>query len=277
MEVTKKISVIFIGSLLLAVSLNIFLIPANVFSSGFTGVAQLLATVLPLSTGVLLLLLNLPVAILGWFQIGKAFTLYSSLSVVLTMVFLEFIPIMKLSNDLVLNAVFGGVIMAVGVGMTLKFGASTGGLDIIALILSKRSDRPVGVYFLLINGLIVVTAGFLFDWERALYTLVSLYVTSRIIDTIHTRYVKLTAMVVTTKATELKQAVFERITRGVTVLPAKGGYAGDEKNILMIVVTRYEMYELKRIIQEIDQHAFTNIIETAEIYGFFRKDDEVKS
>lgn len=273
MEVIKKIIVILFGALLLAISLNVFLIPANVFSSGFTGVAQLLSTVLPLSTGMLLVLLNLPVAILGWLKIGKSFTIYSSLSVILTMVFLEFIPVIKLSNDLLLNAVFGGVIMAVGVGITLKFGASTGGLDIIALILSKRSDRPIGVYFLVINGLIVVTAGFLFDWERALYTLVTLYVTSRIIDTIHTRYVKLTAMIVTSKADELKQAINERITRGITILPAKGGYAGDDKNVLLIVITRYELYSLKRIIQEIDNHAFTNIVETAEIYGFFRKDD----
>ena len=273
MEIIKKIIVILFGAILLAISLNIFLIPANVFSSGFTGVAQLFATVLPLSTGVLLLLLNLPVAILGWLRIGKAFTIYSSLSVVLTMICLEIIPVIKLSSDLVLNAVFGGVIMAVGTGVTLKFGASTGGLDIIALMLAKRSDRPIGIYFLLINGLIVITAGLLFDWERALYTLVTLYVTSRIIDTIHTRYVKLTAMVVTKKADELKQAIYERITRGITILPAKGGYAGEEKNVLMIVITRYELYALKRIIQEIDSHAFTNIVETAEIYGFFRKDD----
>ncbi|UOE93222.1 YitT family protein [Alkalihalobacillus sp. LMS39] len=272
MEIVKKLVVIIVGAILLAVALNIFLIPANVFASGFTGVAQLLATVLPISTGVLLFLLNIPVAILGWMKIGKAFTVYSFVSVVLTMFFLEIIPIIEISQDILLNAVFGGVIVAVGAGITLKYGASTGGLDIIALILSRMSDRPLGIYFFVLNALIVITSGLLFDWEKALYTLVTLYVTSRIIDAIHTRHVKLTAMIVTTKPEELREAIHEKITRGITRLPAKGGYTQVEKEMLLTVITRYELYDLKQVIQSVDPHAFTNIVETAGVFGLFRKE-----
>jgi uncharacterized membrane-anchored protein YitT (DUF2179 family) len=267
----KKIVVVVIGAVFLAASLNFFLIPADVFASGFTGVAQILATLLPLSTGILLLLLNIPVAIIGWLKLGKAFTVYSFLSVALTTLFLEVFPVQAFSPDILLNAVFGGVVAAIGAGITLKVGASSGGLDIIALLLSRVSDRPVGIYFFLLNGLIVVASGFLFDAEKALYTLVTLYVTSRIIDAIHTRHVKLTAMIVTKKPTELRKAIHERITRGITRMPAKGGYLEDDKEVLMIVLTRYELYDLRHVVQEVDPEAFTNIVHTEGVYGLFRK------
>ncbi|KHF38436.1 YitT family protein [Halalkalibacter okhensis] len=272
LQEVQKIIVIVVGALFLAAGLNFFLIPANVFASGFTGVAQLLATVIPLSTGIMLFILNIPVAILGWLKIGKSFTVYSFVNVVLTTFFLEILPVWAFSPDILLNAVFGGVILAFGAGITLKWGASSGGLDIIALILSRVSDRPVGVYFLILNSIIVITAGLLFDPEQALYTLVALYVSSRVIDAIYTRHVKLTAMIVTKQAEVLREAIHERVTRGITRIPAKGGYTYEDKEILMIVITRYELYELKKVIQEIDPNAFTNIVETAGIFGFFRKE-----
>jgi uncharacterized membrane-anchored protein YitT (DUF2179 family) len=268
----QKIIVIVIGAFFLAAGLNFFLIPANVFASGFTGVAQLLATVIPLSTGILLFLLNVPVAILGWMKIGKSFTFYSFVNVSLTTFFLELLPVWHFSPDILLNAVFGGVILACGAGITLKWGASSGGLDIIALILSRVSDRPVGNYFLVLNGIIVITAGLLFDPEQALYTLVAVYVSSRVIDAIYTRHVKLTAMIVTKQPEKLREAILNRVTRGITRIPAKGGYTADNKEILMIVITRYELYELKQVIQDIDPNAFTNIVETAGIFGLFRKE-----
>ena len=175
---TMKIIVVIVGAFLNAVGLNFFLIPANVYSSGFTGIAMLISRVLEdytrffISTGILLLLLNIPVAILGWLKVGKSFTLYSFFSVAATTFFLELVPLYSFSEDILLNAVFGGVIMAVGVGITLKYGASTGGLDIIAMVLSRMKDKPVGTYFFLFNSIIILAAGLLFGWEKALYTLV---------------------------------------------------------------------------------------------------------
>ncbi|MCM3547344.1 integral inner membrane protein [Niallia circulans] len=267
-----KMFIVLAGSFLLACSLNLFLIPADVFASGFTGVAQLLSYILPLSTGTLLLLLNIPVAILGWLKVGKSFTVYSFASVAMTTLFLELIPVHALSSDIMLNAVFGGVIGATGAGLLLKWGASSGGLDIIALVLARYTDRPVGSFFFLLNSIIVVASGLLLDPEKALFTLISIYVTSRFIDAIHTRYVKLTAMVVTKKPDLLNKAIHERLTRGITRIPAKGGYTFEEKEMLVIVITRYELYDLKNIIEEVDPEAFTNIVETASIFGLFRKD-----
>ncbi|UCZ52010.1 YitT family protein [Bacillus shivajii] len=272
-EEGKKVIIAFASGLLLAISLNIFLIPANVFASGFTGVAQIFAELTGLPTGFLLLLLNIPVAILGWKKVGKSFTFYSFVNVAFTTFFLTVIPIAPLSEDIILNSVFGGVIGGAGAGLILKWGASSGGVDILALILARKSDRPLGVYFFIMNAMIVVAAGLMFGMEEALYTLLTLYVTSRIIDAIHTRHVKLTAMVVTNKADELQSAFYRKVTRGVTRIPAKGGYTREDKEVLMIVITRYELYLLQQIIDEVDPQAFTNIVQTTGIYGMFRKDD----
>lgn len=272
-EEGKLTSLSMISGFLMALSLNLFLIPGDIFASGFAGVAQILNVFIPLSPGILLFLLNIPVAILGWRLVGKRFTYYSFVTVAFTTLFLEVLPIRVLSEDIILNAVFGGVIGGTGAGIILKWGASMGGLDIIALIMAKRSDRPVGMYFFILNAIIVTSASFIFGLEEALYTLLALYVLSRIIDTIHTRHVKLTAMIVTDKADDLQEAFHAKVTRGVTRIPAKGGYTKADKEVMMIVITRYELYLLQQVIEEVDPHAFTNIVQTTGIFGLFRKDD----
>ncbi|WML43350.1 YitT family protein [Neobacillus sp. PS3-40] len=275
---TKKVMVVIFGALLNAISMNLFLIPANVYSSGFAGIAQLLSKVLTdispfsVSMGYLLLFLNIPVAILGWKKVGKSFTVFSFMSVLLTTFFLEIIPIKELSHDILLNAVFGGVILAVGVGFTLKWGASTGGLDIVAMVLSRAKDKPVGTYMFTLNAIIILTAGILYGWEKALYTLVTLYTSTRVIDAIHTRHEKLTAIIITRNGEDLKKAIHSQLVRGITTIPAKGAYTNETKDMMMIVITRYELFDLERIIKEVDPNAFTNIIETSSVVGFFRRD-----
>ncbi len=274
----QKTAVIILGALLVAVAMNLFLIPANVYSSGFAGVAQLLSKILTeytpisVSVGFIFLALNIPVAIIGWKKVGLSFTIYSFLSVLFSSFFLEVIPVKKVADDLLLNAVFGGVILAFGVGITLKWGASTGGLDIIAMIMSKEKDRPIGNYLLTLNGIIILTAGFLYGWEKALYTLVFLYASTRVVDTIHTRHEKMTALIVTRKGEELKKAIQSNLIRGITSLPAKGAYTNETKDLLMIVISRYELFDLERIINKTDPKAFTTIIQTASVLGLFRRD-----
>ncbi|MFA9555870.1 YitT family protein [Evansella sp. AB-rgal1] len=272
MEEGKKILIAAGSAVLLALSLNFFLIPANVFASGFTGIAQILSELIGLSPGILLFLLNVPVAILGWMKVGKSFTLYSFINVAFTTLFLEIIPVTTISNDIILNSVFGGVVGGIGAGLILKFGASSGGVDILALLFARKSDRPLGTYFFIMNAFIVLTSGLMFGMEKALYTLLTLYVLSRIIDILHTRHVKLTAMIVTSKAEELKHAFYQQVTRGVTRIPAKGGYSKEDKEVLMIVITRYELYLLQRIIEEVDPKAFTNVVQTTGVFGMFRKE-----
>lgn len=276
----KRIAVVIFGSFLLAISLNFFLIEANVYASGFSGAAQLLSSVskdflsINISTGFLILILNIPVLIIGWFKIGKGFTIYSILSVAFATLFLELLPVLTISDDIILNAVVGGVIGGAGVGMSLKLGASTGGMDIVAMILSRLQDKPIGIYFLSLNAVIIFAAGILYEPENALYTMLTLYVTTLVIDAIHTRHEKVTVLIVTHKAEELQTAIHTKLIRGITIIPAKGAYSKTDLNMLYLVVTRYELYDLERVISETDPNAFTNIIQTAGIFGFFRKDDD---
>ncbi|HLS23814.1 MAG TPA: YitT family protein [Pseudogracilibacillus sp.] len=276
----RRIAIVIVGSFLLAISLNFFLINANVYASGFSGLAQLLSSILndffsiQLSTGIILFLLNVPVLILGWFKIGRGFTIYSIVSVVFATLFLEILPIISLSEDIMLNAVAGGVIAGVAVGISLKWGASTGGMDIVAMLLSRLQDKPIGVYFLILNGFIIFVAGILYEPENALYTLLALYVTTVVIDAIHTRHEKVTVLIVTDKPEPLQQTIHKQMVRGITIIPAKGAYTQEEKSLLYLVITRYELYDLEKIIYEIDPNAFTNIIQTAGIFGFFRKEGE---
>ena len=276
----KKICIVIVGALLNAIALNLFLIPANVYSSGFAGLAQLLSSIIDLvglpfsiSTGIILFALNVPIAIIAWKKVGKSFTFYSFLSVALMTLFMEIIPVQQVSPDIILNAVFGGVIGALGVGITLKYGASTGGMDVVALLLSRLKDKPVGVYLFILNGLIIIAAGAIFGPEKSLYTLVSLYATTRVVDAIHTRHEKLTVFIITNKSHELQQAIHAKLVRGITLMPARGAFTKEDKEMMMIVITRYELYDIQKIINDVDPHAFTNIVETSSVLGVFRKDE----
>lgn len=274
----KKFIIVIIGAFIFAFSMNYFLIPAGVYSSGFSGLSQLLSRLfseyfkIHISVGIWLLLLNIPVTILGWRKIGKTFTLYSFISVIFSSLFLNLIPIKELSDDILLNAVFGGVIGAVGAGMTLRFGASTGGMDIIAVYLSRVIEGSVGRFTLILNSFIIISAGFLFGWEKSLYTLVGLFSSSKVIDILHTQAQKLTAMIVTKNSKDLKQAILTRLTRGATVVPAHGAYSNEGRDMLITVISRYELFELRKIIKEVDPKAFTNIVKTDSVIGLFRKD-----
>lgn len=273
----KKLLAVIIGSFIFAISMNFFLIPAGVYSSGFAGLSQLLARLfgdyfnITISVGVWLFLLNIPVAILGWKKVSRSFTLNSFISVIFSSIFLNLIPIVKLSEDIFLNAVFGGVISGIGVGITLRYGASTGGMDIIAVYLSYLVEGSVGKYSFILNSFIIIAAGFLYGWEKSLYTIVVLFSGSKVIDIIHTRSQKLTAMIITENSKEVRQAILNRLKRGATVIPAHGAFSDQGKEMLLTVISRYELFELRKIILEIDPKAFTNVVQTDTIIGHFRK------
>lgn len=140
------------------------------------------------------------------------------------------------------------------------------------MILSRLKDKPIGNYFLIMNAVIILFAGILYEPENALYTMVTLYVSTRVIDAIHTRHEKVTAWIVTLKADELQEAIHRKMIRGITILPAKGAYTKTDKSVMYLVITRYELYDLEKIINEVDPTAFTNVVETAGVFGSFRRD-----
>jgi uncharacterized membrane-anchored protein YitT (DUF2179 family) len=283
-ELIKKSIISICAAFLCALSMNLFLVPAHVYAAGINGAAQLISDLLldgmhiHLSISLLILILNLPIAILGWYKVGKSFTLFSFITVVLTSLFLTILPVHPLSSDILLNSIFGGMISAIGVGIALKYGISTGGLDIIAIFLTRRNrNASSGKYFLILNGVIIIIAGAVYEWQYALYTLISRFVNSYVIDMIHTKYQKLTVMTVTDQTERLIEAIQDQFDRGMTVIPSYGGFTGTKKSTLMVVISHYELYKMERLIKLIDPNAFTNILETNKIIGTFHTEEQQKA
>lgn len=281
-EQTKIVFFIVFSAITNAVALNNFFIPAKVYASGMTGVAQLLSAVFgdflnfKIEAGVLILLFNIPIAILGWQKIGKGFTLYSFISSFLISIFMLILPVKALTPDPIMSALFGGVLSGMGIGFALKYGFSTGGMDIISMVLAKTTGKSIGTLLMGLNMTIAVTAGFLYGWEFAFYTLLSIYVVTKVVDGIHTSQQKVTAMIVTQDPENLTASINSKLIRGITIMPATGGYSKTNRSVLMIVITRYEMYDLEQAVREADAAAFVNFIQTTKIIGEFWNSDQQK-
>lgn len=280
-DLVKKIGVALVSGLVTALALNFFLTPARVFQAGATGVAQLISLFLQRFglthgdlTGWFNLLLNLPIAYLGWRKLGRSFTLFSFLNVVFISVLAIVLPVHALSNNPLMNAIFGGVLTGAGVGIALRFGFSTGGLDIVSMYLAKTTHRTVGVLMFAINLVIILVAGFGIQWESALYTIISIYCMTRVVDTIHTSDQKITATIVTNHPDAVIASVSARLIRGITVLPSRGGYLGQPNTTLMIVITRYELYDLTQATRSTDPQAFIDILNTVDVVGEFLTSDQ---
>jgi uncharacterized membrane-anchored protein YitT (DUF2179 family) len=268
-----EILVVIVGAAFVAVSFNLFLIPHQLLSGGLSGVAMIAGYFTNWNIGLIYFISNLPVLIWGIVAVGRRFIILSVISVVFTVWFMQIIPVNPSSFrfDETISAVFGGVILGIGSGITLRIGGSTGGFDIIGSILTRKHDFPLGSFLLIINSIVVFALGyFKADWNLALYSMLSMFIVSRVMDTIHIRHLKVTAFIIT----EQKDLITKRLLslpRGVTIIKTAGAYSNQEKDMLMTVITRYELAEFKSIIKECDPKAFVNIVETTTVLGEFRK------
>ncbi|MFD1851549.1 YitT family protein [Oceanobacillus bengalensis] len=263
--------IVIAGSLIIAFAFNFFLVPYGILSSGLSGIAILLGIITPFNTGIMNFILNLPILILGYYKLGKEIIFNTIICVVSLSIFLYILPVVTVTNNILLSTIFGGVIGGIGIGIIMKFSGTSGGLDIIAIIVSRTSNMSVGLLLSAMNGIIVLISGFVFDWNIALYTLLSIYLTGKMIDSIHTNHIKLTMQIVTTKGDAIRQELLENIYRGITITNGYGGYTHEPKQILMMVVTRYETLQIKEIVRSHDEKAFINVFETVEVDGEFAK------
>jgi uncharacterized membrane-anchored protein YitT (DUF2179 family) len=260
-----------VGAVLVAGGFNLFLIPHQLLSGGVAGVAMIIGYFTPANIGLLYLLLNIPILIWGWVIIGRRFVLLSVINVIITSWLMQLIPAYNITIDPLLGAVFGGVIVGIGTGISLRAGGSTGGFDIIGSILTRNKDFPLGSILFLLNGFVIVILGYAKDnWDLALYSMLSIYITGKVVDAIHIRHIKVTAFIITNETEKLLEKLLQ-IPRGVTVIKTKGAFSHKEKDMLMTVTTRYELAELRKVIRTIDPKAFVNIVETVDVLGEFRR------
>lgn len=266
-----KTAGIVIGSIIVSLAFNLFLIPHEIMSSGISGLSIILAMLSSINAGVFNFLLNLPLLIIGYLKLGRRFILYTILSVVTISLTLYLIPVEAIAVSPILSSIFGGALAGLGIGIIFRSSGSSGGFDIIGMLLARRNDFPLGTLLFAMNSIVILLSGFLFSWDTALNTLVSIYATGKVIDKVHTHHVKLTLMIITKKGDEVKQHLLKNVYRGVTVVDSVGGYSNEKSKILITVISRYELTEVKSLIEEIDSDAFVNITETLEVMGLFHR------
>lgn len=272
----ERISASLLYGLLSSIAVNWFFQPGNVYASGVTGLAQVISAIVkqqfefnvPIS--VIFYTINIPLLILAWKQIGHKFTIFTFITVTISSIFIQFVPQFVLTTDPLINAIFGGLIMGLGIGYGLKSRISSGGTDIVSLIVRKKTGRDVGNVSLAVNGIIMVFAGFLFGWRYALYSMVTIFVSSRVTNSIYTKQKKMQAMIVTSKPDKVIRMIHTKMHRGVTCInDAEGTYNHEKKAVLLAVITRAEFYEFKYHMQKTDPSAFVSISENVQIIGRF--------
>ncbi|MGL4952452.1 MAG: YitT family protein [Culicoidibacterales bacterium] len=272
-----QVLAVVLGSIIYVIGFKLFVQPAALYSGGLSGISQLIVLIsgryfeLQLDLGVVLLALNIPLLLFGWFKVNRRFTILSILSVGITSVLFAIIPPFSISGDEIVNVVFGGILIGIGVGISLRYGGSTGGMDIITMYLSSKSDAPFGQYALFINVFIISVAAILNDIQPALYTLILLYVQSLVVNSIHSSHIKYTLFIVTSHSHQLVEALTQANHRGITVFDAVGAYTNQPKKTLMTVVTSYQLYDTQELISQIDDKAFVDILPTHQIQGRFVK------
>ncbi|WP_440480353.1 YitT family protein [Rossellomorea vietnamensis] len=275
-EVVKRAFLITIGAVIMAVGLEIFLVPNQVIDGGIVGVSIMLSHITGIKLGIFIFILNIPFFFIGYKQIGKTFafsTLYGIIILSISTTFLH--PVAAFTQDILLASLFGGIVLGIGVGIVIRYGGSLDGTEILAILSSKRLPFSVGEIIMFVNLFILASAGFVFSWDRAMYSLLAYYVAFKLIDiTIKGLDESKSVWIISENYEEIGDALLHRLGRGVTYLKGEGAFSGDDKKVIFCVITRLEEAKLKDIVAEHDPSAFLAIADIAEVRGGrFKKKD----
>ncbi len=275
-----KLFILVIYAFLYSVALNIFWRNGNIYAGGITGISQIITTALEAATAQKVPIslvyygLNLPLFILGWFVVDRKFVVFTIIGVTFASFAIEITPMIELTKDPIICAIFGGALSGYSLGFALKHGLSTGGMDIVLLSLRKITGKSVGSLSLIINGLIVLTAGFIFGWPHAFYSVLSIFVGAKATDLVYVKHKKVQVMIITQDPEQVIEKLQEQLTRGMTVVyNAKGAYKQKDQAILITVITYREMEILKEIMKKIDPKAFVSVSQDVEILSDFEEMD----
>ena len=271
----REYGLIALGMLVQAIALRLFLVPAQLASGGVSGIAQMINHYTGWSIGLMVFAGNIPLFLLGWRYLGgRRFAARTIFAVVIysflieAVLWLPFFPAHGLTDDIVLNALYGAVLSGIGAGLVYRGEGSSGGSDILARILNHWRGIPMAQSYLLTDTLVILAAGFVFGWPKALYALISLYVSGLVVDTtLEGAGTVRTALIVTSQPQALAEHILAEMQRGVTILAGTGAYTGVERPVLYCVLTRSEIQQLKTIVHETDPKAFMVIGAAYEALG----------
>ena len=257
-----------LGATLAALALEIFLVPNNIIDGGIIGISIMISYITKVKLSILTFVLNIPFLILGYKQLGKSFLIKAAYAMLVFSILIEqFKPVPELTNDILLATVFGGLLLGIGVGFVIKFGACLHGTEVVAILINKKTSFSVGQVVMFLNFFIYSTSGLLFGWDRALYSILTYFITFKIIDMVSEGFEQAkAAMIITNHGEEIANSIYKHLGRTVTMLEGEGLISG-KKVVLYAVVTRIEIPELKRIVAADDYSAFVTITDVNEIVG----------
>ncbi|GKX67407.1 membrane protein [Clostridium sp. TW13] len=257
----SRIIFMIIGSILVSIGLETFLIPNNIIDGGMTGISIMSSHLTKIPLGVFTFIFNLPFVIIGYKQIGKTFALSTVFSVICLSIGVTLLhPVPGVTHDILLATIFGGIIMGVGVGLIIRNGGSLDGTEIIAIILEKRTIFSIGEIVMFFNLFILGSSGFLFGWDRAMYSLIAYFIAFKTIDiTVEGLDESKAVIIVSEKHKDISEAIMDRLGRGITLLEAKGAYSGSKTNVIYVVLSRLEVAKLKKIVHGFDKDALITI------------------
>lgn len=257
-----------IGALLASFSLETLLIPNTILDGGITGISIILSKITSLPISVLIIIINIPFLYIGYKNMGKNFLIKAIYSMsIFSMGLLFFATLESITNQMLLATVYGGFLLGIGCGLVIRFGGCLDGTESIAIIISKKHPISVGQIILIINLIIYMIAGLIFGIDRALYSLLTYFITFKVIDTVSEGLEQgKAAMIITDHGKEISKEIYKRLGRTTTKIRGEGLISG-EKEILYCVMTRIEIPELRRIAEETDESAFITITDISEIIG----------
>ena len=275
-ELFRRVFFIVLGAGLVGVALEIFLVPNQIIDGGITGVSIMSSHLSGVPIGIFLTILNLPFLIIGYRTIGKTFALSTLLGVIvlsITTTLLHHVP--PFTEETFLAAVFGGIFLGAGTGIVIRAGGSLDGTEIVAILFSKKTPFSVGEVVMFINVFILGSAGFVYSWDRAMYSLIAYFIAFKVIDlTIEGLNESKSCWIISDNYREIGDAIVDRLGRGVTFLNGEGGYTGDQKKVIFCVITRLEEAKLKSIVNELDPVAFLAVGNIHDVKGGrFKKKD----
>ncbi|WP_430117682.1 YitT family protein [Neobacillus rhizosphaerae] len=275
-KIFQRILLITLGAALMAVGLEIFLVPNNVIDGGITGISIMLSYITGWKLGVFIFILNIPFFFIGYKQIGKTFALSTLYGIIVLSIGTTLLhPVPAFTQDILLATVFGGIVLGIGVGMVIRYGGSLDGTEILAILFNNKLPFSVGEIIMFFNLFILGSAGFVFSWDRAMYSLIAYFVAYKTIDiTITGLDESKSVWIISDNAKQIGEAILNRLGRGVTYINGEGAYSGDDKKVIFCVINRLEEAKLKEIVTENDDSAFLAVADIAEVRGGrFKKRD----
>ena len=268
-----------IGILLASLALEIFLIPNRIIDGGITGITIILSFLTNINLSIFIIVINIPCLLLGFKHLGKNFLIRTTFAMIIFSFLLEqFKQVDVVTNDVLLATVFGGILLGIGVGFVIRYGACLDGVETIAILINKKTSFSVGQVILLVNLVIYMVAGIVFGWDRAVYSIMTYFITYKLIDIVSEGLEQAkSALIITNHGDEIANSIYKKLGRTVTFIEGEGLISG-KKVVLYVVVTRIELRELKKIIEDDDVSAFMTITDVSEIVGqHIKKKDSVKN